>query len=126
MVSVDIPSGWDVEKGDISNTGLLPEMLISLTAPKQCASTFTGVHYVGGRFVPEYVYFMTISFVQIRLLAVAVPFETNINSISFHIKEVTNVQSYRFDPNHLIALAIHQRSRAIQSWSESQDHSLQH
>lgn len=34
IVSVDIPSGWHVEDGDINNTGLLPKMLVSLTAPK--------------------------------------------------------------------------------------------
>jgi NAD(P)H-hydrate repair Nnr-like enzyme with NAD(P)H-hydrate epimerase domain len=29
VVSVDIPSGWDVEKGDVENTGLNPDMLVS-------------------------------------------------------------------------------------------------
>jgi NAD(P)H-hydrate epimerase len=53
VASIDIPSGWDVEKGDIRNTGLNPEMLISLTAPKKCAEYFRGAHhYLGGRFVP--------------------------------------------------------------------------
>ncbi|PIA17588.1 hypothetical protein COEREDRAFT_91673 [Coemansia reversa NRRL 1564] len=53
IASVDIPSGWDVEAGDPQNTGLCPDMLISLTAPKQCASGFKGrFHYLGGRFVP--------------------------------------------------------------------------
>jgi hydroxyethylthiazole kinase-like uncharacterized protein yjeF len=51
-VSVDIPSGWDVNKGDIYHTGFVPDMLVSLTAPKQCAALFSGVHYVGGRFLP--------------------------------------------------------------------------
>ncbi|KAJ2515418.1 hypothetical protein GGI11_003768, partial [Coemansia sp. RSA 2049] len=53
IVSVDIPSGWDVEQGDINNVGLSPDMLVSLTAPKQCANMFKGrYHYLGGRFVP--------------------------------------------------------------------------
>lgn len=52
VVSVDIPSGWDVEKGDISETGLRPDVLVSLTAPKLGVRDFTGVHYLGGRFVP--------------------------------------------------------------------------
>jgi NAD(P)H-hydrate epimerase len=52
VVSVDIPSGWNVEKGNETGAGLEPAMLISLTAPKLCAEAFTGVHYVGGRFVP--------------------------------------------------------------------------
>ncbi|XP_073495594.1 NAD(P)H-hydrate epimerase [Phyllobates terribilis] len=51
IASVDIPSGWDVEKGNPD--GLQPDMLISLTAPKQSAVHFSGrYHYLGGRFVP--------------------------------------------------------------------------
>ncbi|KAI8326034.1 NAD(P)H-hydrate epimerase [Martensiomyces pterosporus] len=53
LVSVDIPSGWDVEQGDVSGSGLRPDMLVSLTAPKLCARQFAGrFHYLGGRFVP--------------------------------------------------------------------------
>lgn len=53
IVSVDIPSGWDVEKGDVNGTGLRPDMLVSLTAPKLCAQRFEGAHhFLGGRFVP--------------------------------------------------------------------------
>lgn len=52
ILSVDIPSGWDVEKGDAHGTGFVPEALISLTAPKKCAAFFRGRHYLGGRFVP--------------------------------------------------------------------------
>lgn len=53
VVSVDIPSGWHVEEGDLDGTGLRPAMLISLTAPKLCARHFQGEHhYLGGRFVP--------------------------------------------------------------------------
>ena len=53
IVAVDVPSGWDVEQGDVANSGLLPSMLVSLTAPKLCARFFTGDHhYLGGRFVP--------------------------------------------------------------------------
>lgn len=53
IISVDIPSGWDVEQGNTSGQGILPAMLISLSAPKLCAASFSGVHYVGGRFVPD-------------------------------------------------------------------------
>ena len=53
VCAVDVPSGWDVEKGDIQNTKLNPQMLVSLTAPKLCAQHFKGVHYLGGRFVPD-------------------------------------------------------------------------
>ena len=52
ICSIDIPSGWDVENGCPEN-GILPDMLISLTAPKKCAKFFNGrFHYLGGRFVP--------------------------------------------------------------------------
>lgn len=51
--SIDIPSGWDVEKGCPLEGGIHPEFLISLTAPKLCAKDFRGkYHYLGGRFVP--------------------------------------------------------------------------
>ncbi|XP_006861660.1 PREDICTED: NAD(P)H-hydrate epimerase [Chrysochloris asiatica] len=51
IASIDIPSGWDVEKGN--SEGLQPDLLISLTAPKKSAAQFTGrYHYLGGRFVP--------------------------------------------------------------------------
>ncbi|KAG8969179.1 hypothetical protein FRC03_004132 [Tulasnella sp. 419] len=62
ILSVDIPSGWDVEKGqqkldvkDGSNDqveGLNPDTLISLTAPKEGVREFKGRHFLGGRFVP--------------------------------------------------------------------------
>ncbi|TRY68640.1 hypothetical protein TCAL_08888 [Tigriopus californicus] len=54
IASVDIPSGWDVEHGDVNDLGLQPELLISLTAPKLCALKFQGKHhFLGGRFVPQ-------------------------------------------------------------------------
>ncbi|KAI4528012.1 YjeF N-terminal domain-like protein [Schizophyllum commune Loenen D] len=59
VVSVDIPSGWDVEGGNIhddaesgSKVGLEPDVLISLTAPKEGVRLFKGRHFLGGRFVP--------------------------------------------------------------------------
>lgn len=55
ILSIDIPSGWHVEKGPNSEKpemNLHPQVLISLTAPKLCALHFKGTHYVGGRFVP--------------------------------------------------------------------------
>eukprot|EP01029_Cantina_marsupialis_P024635 TRINITY_DN6386_c0_g1_i1.p1 TRINITY_DN6386_c0_g1~~TRINITY_DN6386_c0_g1_i1.p1 ORF type:complete len:242 (+),score=47.60 TRINITY_DN6386_c0_g1_i1:58-783(+) len=56
VVSIDIPSGWDVEEGrpiDVEFV-LEPNMLISLTTPKLCAKFLPEgcVHYLGGRFVP--------------------------------------------------------------------------
>ena len=53
IVSVDIPSGWDVEKGNVLGVGLRPNVLISLTAPKEGVKDFRGKHFLGGRFVPK-------------------------------------------------------------------------
>jgi NAD(P)H-hydrate epimerase len=66
IVSVDVPSGWDVDGGTPSpplptttttttnnnNYYLNPNVLISLTAPKLASKNFIGRHFVGGRFVP--------------------------------------------------------------------------
>ena len=52
ILSVDIPSGFDVEKGNIFNT-FIPKGLISLTLPKLCSKSFKGEHFIGGRFVPK-------------------------------------------------------------------------
>ena len=56
LISIDIPSGWEVEGGPPSSPdtpSLKPDLLISLTAPKLCAKQFSGQHhYLGGRFVP--------------------------------------------------------------------------
>lgn len=56
LVSIDIPSGWDVETGppqDGSTPWLAPDLLVSLSAPKMCAKHFKGSqHYLGGRFLP--------------------------------------------------------------------------
>ncbi|OMH85188.1 NAD(P)H-hydrate epimerase [Zancudomyces culisetae] len=55
IVSVDVPSGWDVDMGPLNSEGIKPEMLVSLTAPKPCAKLFSGkYHYLGGRFVPRF------------------------------------------------------------------------
>lgn len=54
IISVDIPSGWHVEEGDVCDEGIEPDMLVSLTAPKLCAKMFRGPHhFLGGRFVPQ-------------------------------------------------------------------------
>lgn len=52
IFSIDIPSGWDVEKGNIEKM-YEPKYLISLTLPKEVAKFFTGKHYLGGRFIPK-------------------------------------------------------------------------
>ncbi|KAJ4482394.1 YjeF N-terminal domain-like protein [Lentinula aciculospora] len=53
IVSVDIPSGWDVEEGKIEPAGLQPDVLVSLTAPKLGVRSFKGRHFLGGRFIPK-------------------------------------------------------------------------
>ncbi|KAI9275993.1 apolipo protein A-I-binding protein-like protein [Sporodiniella umbellata] len=52
IVSVDIPSGWDVDRGPTTAAPFQPQVLVSLTAPKPCSAYFKGKHYLGGRFVP--------------------------------------------------------------------------
>uniref|UniRef100_A0A1I8B254 NAD(P)H-hydrate epimerase n=1 Tax=Meloidogyne hapla TaxID=6305 RepID=A0A1I8B254_MELHA len=56
IFSIDIPSGWDVEKGppdDNTIPTIMPDSLMSLTAPKLCAKYFKGKHhFIGGRFLP--------------------------------------------------------------------------
>jgi len=54
VVSVDIPSGWDVEQGDVSQIGIKPDTTISLTAAKLCMKNWKGKHFLGGRFVPPH------------------------------------------------------------------------
>ncbi|CAE7835142.1 unnamed protein product, partial [Symbiodinium microadriaticum] len=49
VLSVDVPSGWSVDGGDVHKTGFKPAAVISLTAPKRCMQEFDGVHYLGGR-----------------------------------------------------------------------------
>lgn len=51
IVSVDIPSGWDVDQGPTEPDALQPHVLISLTAPKRAALYFKGPHYLAGRFL---------------------------------------------------------------------------
>ncbi len=55
LVSVDVPSSWNVDGGDMTEEGsgkFQPDVLISLTAPKLSAKQFKGRHFVGGRFLP--------------------------------------------------------------------------
>ena len=41
--------GWDVDEGNKGGSGLEPQVLISLTAPKMCSKSFSGVCCGGGR-----------------------------------------------------------------------------
>lgn len=55
IVSVDVPTGWDVDKGPIDKKyNIQPAILVSLTVPKPCSEHIDEKrtkHYVGGRFV---------------------------------------------------------------------------
>ncbi|CCH47150.1 hypothetical protein BN7_6764 [Wickerhamomyces ciferrii] len=53
ILSVDIPSGWDVDEGYVSGGLRSPDVLISLTAPKPVANHMSQntQHFVGGRFI---------------------------------------------------------------------------
>ena len=49
VLSVDIPSGWHVDSGDIYSTNFMPHAVVSLTLPKLCMLQYDGLHYLGGR-----------------------------------------------------------------------------
>ena len=51
MVSIDLPSAWDPEKGNLLDS-FDPEVVISMATPKVCSKFYKGVHYLGARFVP--------------------------------------------------------------------------
>lgn len=55
IVSIDIPLGWGVDSGPPEKDAIDPAMLVSLTAPKPCAASFSKDpskhHYLGGRFI---------------------------------------------------------------------------
>lgn len=55
IVSVDVPSGWDVDEGPITEDAINPAVLVSLTVPKPCSNFLqrNTAHYVGGRFIPR-------------------------------------------------------------------------
>lgn len=50
VVSVDVPSGWDVDRGDVLGTGFMPHVLVSLTTPKISSKAFVGRHFIGTSF----------------------------------------------------------------------------
>lgn len=41
-----------MNEGDVSHTGYVPDILVSLTAPKLAAKNYPKRHFVGGRFLP--------------------------------------------------------------------------
>jgi len=54
VTSVDAPSSWNIESGPPSSgpgANFMPEVLVSLTAPKPLVKYFKGRHFIGGRFV---------------------------------------------------------------------------
>jgi NAD(P)H-hydrate epimerase len=65
IISVDIPSGWDVNEGNPGGRFFTPQVVLSLTAPKVGIRAFTlggeempelakpGTHFIGGRFISE-------------------------------------------------------------------------
>ena len=56
IVSVDVPSGWDVDKGPVEDVFIDPAVLVSLTVPKPCSELLKQgktTHYIGGRFIPR-------------------------------------------------------------------------
>ena len=58
FIKIYLKKGWNVDKGppnieDSLIPIIVPDSLISLTAPKLCAKFFRGRHhFIGGRFLP--------------------------------------------------------------------------
>lgn len=103
IVSVDIPSGWDVERGrpegalPVSGDGnegkkapaLEPAVLISLTAPKEGVRQFKGRHFLGGRFVPKCVSSsLTFDVIHSVMLNAGVFTGTSKRSTSLHCRRI--------------------------------------
>lgn len=53
VCSVDVPSGWDVDRGYVGSGLREVDMVVSLTLPKLCCVNLSAVHYLGGRFLPK-------------------------------------------------------------------------
>ena len=69
IVSVDVPSGWNVDEGKADERALDPDVLVSLTAPKEGVRKYRGRHFLGGRFVPKYVLlpFLRVMFTELMM-----------------------------------------------------------
>ncbi|KAM9439387.1 yjeF N-terminal domain-containing 3-like [Clarias gariepinus] len=53
IASIDIPSDWDPDEATIlTGSRINPKVLISLMAPKRCALSFSGTHFLAGRLLP--------------------------------------------------------------------------
>ncbi|KAF9582823.1 hypothetical protein BGW38_010715 [Lunasporangiospora selenospora] len=62
--------------GNLDGEGFQPNMLVSLTAPKQGAAGYTGLHYLGGRFITEKEIDEFVNILEenaIRLMAINIP-----------------------------------------------------
>lgn len=53
IVSLDVPSGWNVDSDSTDENLFIPDTLISIGVPKLCSKNYIGNHYIGGRFLPE-------------------------------------------------------------------------
>jgi len=53
ILSVDVPSGWNVDSGPVFEKSINPAINLSLSAPKHCLKHFSGENYLGGRFLPD-------------------------------------------------------------------------
>lgn len=52
IISVDVPSGWEIEEGNIHDT-FTPDANISLGTLKKCIKNFKGRHYFSDYFMPQ-------------------------------------------------------------------------
>lgn len=54
IMSLDIPSGWDIEEGN-TGIGFTPAANISMMLPKEGMKGYKGRHFVGANFMPDIV-----------------------------------------------------------------------
>lgn len=86
VVSVDVPSGWDVDHGDVLGTGFMPNVLVSLTTPKLSSKKFPGRHFIG-RFLKWYLlihFFLLQSFLSNFFIVASRPFHFLIQVVAFY------------------------------------------
>ena len=52
VISVDVPSGWEVDKGNVYST-FYPFANVSLGVLKKCDKDYQGIHYLCDHYMPD-------------------------------------------------------------------------
>ena len=54
MLSIDVPSGWDVDNPDAESISQFkPAYNMSIMLPKICMQSYKGKHFLGGNFLSQ-------------------------------------------------------------------------